>query len=597
LDFIADGLERLSAPSTPVVVVANDKSGSTAKPTTGVRSTTTAMSAPPPTTATTNASASRLNNTDSIGRVLKYIISSANARYSRPGLLPMLVQGFVHAVGGCIFARAYILPHLGFMYQMQNHSGVDAIIILSCVVAPTLELYTNVHESELHYRRYSGGKRRRQLLLWHIVIAVTSDVMNRVQRLVLSLTMLSHGIATATVLLWSHVGRFVPAAASLPILPSPSFSDIVQSLIISYLSVIILLSVTAIQDVLTRWAVCASGMDVDMLMFQTPKSKRDEEFLVEDLIVQSVLMGDGTTVEKVIRPSEIHQPSTMTPFKNLHEDEIHRNELAAASFAQWIEQSSTTSSGKLSVDILRVCILESLGGGGSANCSEHWHSHPFYFGDARHIVAVRRRLDLSAATASPGRQPIVVPIVRALCAFAGGVGDAISQFYREPDKNRKQVGTQDDSTELWKLPPGSLNAMEFSIIAAARLVVMNSVAIDKSGHAIVNTLKRNDQLSLLLPCVLQSAYKLRCGINQYAEARAKANEINLSTYDKSGQGDGLGCYIAAECPDLFLVISACNNSARMAMKTIVELGDRMLEEILLRGKWKGEMQQWLVGLN
>ncbi|KAL7426694.1 hypothetical protein ACHAXH_001032, partial [Discostella pseudostelligera] len=306
LDFLANGLEKLSAPSptTPVVAV-NDKSGNTAKPTTGVQSTTPAMSAPPPTTASTaatDASALRLNNTDSIGRLLKCIISSANARYSRPGLLPMLVQGFLHAVGGCIFARAYILTHLGFMYQMQNHSGVDAIIVLSCAVAPTLELYSNMHVLELHYRRYSsivyesmhdapGSKRRRQFSLWHILIAVTSDVIHRVQRSVLGLTMLSHGIATAAVLLWSHVGRFVPAAASLSILPSPSFSDIVQSLLISYLAVIILVSVVTIQDVLTRWAVCASGMDADVLMSQTPKSKKDEEFLVEDLIVQSVLMG------------------------------------------------------------------------------------------------------------------------------------------------------------------------------------------------------------------------------------------------------------------------------------------------------------------
>lgn len=173
----------------------------------------------------------------------------------------------------------------------------------------------------------------------------------------------------------------------------------------------------------------------------------------------------------------------------------------------------------------------------------------------------------------------------------------MSQFYREPDKTGKPLGRNGALTELWKLPPGSLNAMEFSIIAAARLVVMNSVIIDKSGHTIVNTLKRNDQLSLMLSCVLQSAFKRRCGINQYAEARAQANEINLLTYDKSGQGDGLGCYIAAEYPDLFLVLSACNDSARMAMKTLVELGDRMLEEILLRGKWKGEMRQWLLGLN
>lgn len=590
-------LDRLSAPSTPVVTP-DAKNGNDAKSTNGkngVQSTTPAMSGPPPAKITTN-------NADSIGKLLKGIISSASARYSRPGLLSILVQSLVHAIGGCIFARAYLLPHIGFIYRTELYnSGVDTIIVLSCALASTFELFAQVQDSELHYRRYSsivcrslhiaGGNRRYQFSLLHIFISVARDVLNRVKQSVLGVTILSHGIATTSVLLLSHLGRILPAA-NASILPPPSFSDIMQSLLISYLAGIILVSVMAIQDVLTRWAVCASGMDADVLMFHTPKSERDAEFLVEDLIAQSVLMGDGTTVEKVIRSTDIHLPSSMTPFKTLHEDEIHRNELAAASFVQWIEQSSTKSGVELSVDILRMCILESLGGGGSES-SMRRQSHPFYFGDASHTAAVRRRLDLSAATASPGRQPIVVPIVRALCAFAGGVGDAMSQFYRETDANGKPVAR----LELWTLPPASLDAMEFSIIAAARLVVMNSVNIDESGRAIVNSLKRNDQLSLLLPCVLQSAFKLRCGISQFAEAKAKADEINLSTYDKSGKGDGLGCYIVAECPDLFRVWSACNNSAKMAMRTIVELGDSMLEEILLRRKWKGGMQQWLVGLN
>ncbi len=607
LDFIANWLDRLSAPSTPVVF-ANARSGIDAKiihGKNGMQSTTPVLSAQPSTATATNTSALRLNNADSIKHLFKGIASSASARYSRPGLLTILVQGLMHAVGGCIFARTYILSHTGSNSQMQYNSGVNAIIMLSCVLAPMLELFSIIHESELDYRRFSsfvseslgdtGGSRRRHFSSRHVLVAVTRDVIKRVKRSVLGVTVLSHCIATTAILLWSHIGRLVPAA-SPSILPLPSFSDVVQSLFISYMAVAILVSVMEIQDVLTRWAVCASGMDADVLMFQTPKSKRDEEFLVEDLITQSVLMGDGTTVEMVIRPAEIHQPNTVAPFKNLHEDEILRNELAVASFAKWIEQYSTESAGKLSVDILRICILESLGGGGSAS-SGHQQTHPFYFGDARHIAAVRRRLDLSAATASPGRQPIVVPIVRALCAFAGGVGDAMSQLYREADNKGKPLEKNGSSTEMWKVPPGSLNAVEFSIIAAARLAVMNSITIDKFGRAIVNSLKRNDQISFLLPCVLQSAFKLRCGINQYAGAKAKANEVNLLTYDKSGKSDGLGCYIAAECPDLFIAKSACDNAAKMAMKTIIELGDRMLEEILLRRKWKGDMRQWLVDLN
>lgn len=605
LDFIANGLDRLSAPSTPVVI-ANAKSPTDTKisnENNGRQRTTPVMIAQPFTN--TNTTDARLNNVDGIRDFLNNIISSTSARYNRPGLLSMLVQGLAHAAGGCIFARISILTHASSTCKMQYNSGVNAVIVLSCVLAPILELYSNIHESELHYSRYSsfvcdslldaGSNYRRNFSLWHILVAMATDMVKRVKQSVLGVAMLSHFIATAAIFLWSRVGQFVPAA-SPSMHPSLSFSDIMQSLLISYLATIILVSVMVIQDVLTRWAVCASGMDADVLMFQTSKSKGSEDFLVEDLITQSVLMGDGRTVEMVVSPAEIHQPGTMAPFKTLHEDEIRRNELAATSFAQWIEHSSTKSAEKLSVDILRMCILESLGGGGSTS-SGHEQSHPFYFGGARHVAAIRRRLDLSAATASPGRQPIVVPIVRALCAFAGGVGDAMSRFYRVMDKNGKSTGRNDTSVELWNLPPGSLNAMQFSIVAAARLVVMNSVIIDKSGHVFVNSVKRNDHLSLLLPCVLQSAFKLRCGINKYAEAKAKVNEVNLSTYDKGGENDGLACFIAAECPDLLFALSACNNSARMAMKTIVELGDRMLEEILLRQKWKGDMQQWLDGLH
>ena len=88
-------------------------------------------------------------------------------------------------------------------------------------------------------------------------------------------------------------------------------------------------------------------------------------------------------VDKVVTPPGA-KPSqaNMVPSKNHQEDEISRNEIAAASFSEWIQQSSTTSSGKVSDDILRMSLLESLDRGGSASSTPPRQSHPFYFGHA-----------------------------------------------------------------------------------------------------------------------------------------------------------------------------------------------------------------------
>ena len=293
--------------------------------------------------------------------------------------------------------------------------------------------------------------------------------------------------------------------------------------------------------------------------------------------------GDGSTVEKVIAPTGIHKST------NRQEDEISRNDVATASFAEWIVNQSTTSSGKLGDDILRISLLESLGGGSSSQSNQ---PNPFYFGDRRHSAAVRKRLDLSAATTSPGQQQIVVPVARTLCAFAGGLGDAMSKIYCSVDKNGKPL-QKSRQAELWKLPPGSLNAIEYALVASARLVVMNSVG---AKHGRVDPSKRHSQLSLLLPSVLQSAYKVRRGLFEYARATAIMHEVNLATFAKNDSGsDGLQEFIAAKCKDLPPVLSACNDSAKMVVKTLVEFGE--LEGLLLSRRYPKDMQQFLADLN
>lgn len=618
LDMIADGLDKLSTPSKPMPanIVGNSatllgKDGRMPGSRQGMQSTSTQTAFM---TGRKNRSMESMAllpgsniSTDGFGSVFRnYLLASSHARYSRPGLLSILVQVLINAIGGHVFTRTFILPHVAQFWGNDN-DATAAIIGLSCIFVPVFEFFSSVNESELHFGHYSSvefGGSSREFHLQPVILALAKDVIHRGKRSILSVTVLSPVLATVAIVMWAHLGPLLLNSYGSLVVPiassSLSYSAILQAVVVSYLSVAGIVFTLAIQDLLTRWAVCAPGMDVEVLMFEMAltKPKSGGKFLAEDLITQSILMGDGMTVNNVLSPPGGTQPRQSLAFKNRQEDEIDRNENATTLFAQWIQHSSTSCSGNLSDDILRMCLLESLGGGGSANPAATSQSHPFFFGESRHSAAIRKRLDLSAATASPGRQPIVIPIVRALCAFSGGVGDAMSRVYQETtDKDTRKPFRKNNSAELWKLPPGSLNAVEFAIIGATRLVVMNSVIIDKHGRVAVNASKRHDWLSLLLPCVLQSAYKVRCGIHEYAKATASMYEVDLATYAKSSDmgDDGLGCFIAAKCPELFPILSACNNCARMTTKTLVESGDRSLENVLLRKK--GGMQQWLVGLN
>jgi len=555
--MIVDVLDKLSAPSTAnknntaaVKNTGQQQQQQQQKATTEMKMTTpftlTPVNNKPAVTATQNQqqpiilpSTNNNNNNDGLGRLLKFLVASTTSRYSRPGLLSILVQVVLNAIGGHIFARSFVIPHLGCIINIDDiHDTVAVIIVLSCLLVPVFELFSEVNDSELHYSHYSsvttlGSSSRTQFQLWPVVAALSKDIVHRLRCVYFGVTMVVPVIATVTILTWVHLGSFVMGEDGLFILESPSYTAIMQSLSLSYIAVLLLVTIMNIQDVVTRWAVCAPGVDADILMYQTSattKSKSNETFLAEDLIIQSILMADGMTVDKVIASTKSGSNS-MTPFKNPQEDEISRNEAAMASFAEWIQTSSTKCSGILSDDILRVCLLESFGGGGCSSCA----GSPFYFGNSRHTAAIQKRLSLSSATTSPGQQPIVVPIVRALCAFSGGVGDAMCKVYCQVDKDGKSLKNKKNAAELWKLPPGSLNSVEYAITAAARLVVMNTVMTDKNGVVSVDQSKRHSHLSLLLPCVLQSAYHLLSGVNDYATAIANMYEVNLSTYDKSGK--------------------------------------------------------------
>ena len=227
--------------------------------------------------------------------LLKAVVMSTNARYSRPGLGSILIQVVVNALGGHVFARAFVLPYLGHIPLAETK-----IIILSCLLVPIFDLFTSIPEAELNYQHYSaivGESLVGEFRSWPIVVAIFGDVIHRLRRSMMSLTMLAPLLASTTAWLWTYLGPLVMSFDDSSVLPITfSYWTTVQSLFISYVTVAIIVTILSIQDVLTRWAICAPGTDADVLMFKaraiiTLNDNDGATFLVEDLIIQSVLIG------------------------------------------------------------------------------------------------------------------------------------------------------------------------------------------------------------------------------------------------------------------------------------------------------------------
>jgi hypothetical protein len=158
---------------------------------------------------------------------------------------------------------------------------------------------------------------------------------------------------------------------------------------------------------------------------------------------------------------------------------------------------------------LRLCLLESLGGGGSASpagasfilCTLEIGGTmlPPFVRDwtsllQRHLRVDSRLLSQSFEHSAP--------------SLVESVGDAhvpvLPQGRQRWKAGKAKTTVKQNCGNL--LPPGLLHAAEFAIIAAARLVVMNLVMSDKHGRRVgccefVKEARKAP--SFLLPCVLQ----------------------------------------------------------------------------------------------
>ena len=503
------------------------------------------------------------------GRPQQSTSSFLGGRHLMPPLPLLLAQLIFHAVMASIFANV-----------VQTQFAMGNGIMFACLVSSVLTFVFTIaldgksHEIEYHIEQTPSP--------WNTctVSALFAKSMSKVQG--------GSGSLLALVI-------FLPSVVSVilslvePGVTSSMASRMVVSLPLALSSACISLFVCAylvLVDQIVRHCVAASGLDVDRLLCLVPGNTmvdgKTVPFVAEDLLIQSIIYGcdggdilqcksivDDLSKERLGATCGAYSISSVS--FNYEEEEVRRNDAAMDAIAKAMlpPQPLPASRGRaLEEDVLRIALLESLGGatgGGSSLGSEVCEpSHC--------CVALRKRLlasEEALAKSQSVRQPLCLPLLRALLAASGGFGQALCLIYSN--------GGQSDG---FVVPPGAFCCAEYGLRAAAQMIALN-IRLGSSGKK--GYLPR---VSLMSPALFHSAYRLRLGVLACAQHQRQLAGAPKITND-------LGNFIAlGNCPDIARLLDCCDSSAKLVL-TALEERDREREcQVLVHSNCKA----WLAEL-
>lgn len=265
-----------------------------------------------------------------------------------------------------------------------------------------------------------------------------------------------------------------------------------------------------------------------------------------DVALFSILHSNADLVQKVF------QPLDASGFVKLEAEEKKRNIQSITTMADTLLYNKSAQHGApLEEDMLRVAILESLGGNsrdGTSNAALEGAS-------LRHAKAVEKWMNTTIRVNVKGFQgeAEAIPLLRSLCAYIGGLGQALHTI--SSAKTTAEV-------QEWQIPPGVVSCAEHALNAASRLLVWN---FSHSKAAVADW--RSTHLSMLVPVLFESTFRLESGILEYAHRRSGGKLSSLPMENKLH-------LIKTEAHELLSLFAACSRTSLVILEKLQGLEGR-----------------------
>lgn len=416
--------------------------------------------------------------------------------------------------------------------------------------------------------------------------------------------------------------------------------SLVSTFIVTYVTTFVMCLYTMMIDICTRKFLAVRGLNIFRLVRQSKVSvdERREKVAIDDsdignsneidmenLVVSIILVGfSSEIIDEVTCPRIIEQngelvrpvkkirsskasmswaPSSTLLLSNIdiEGEEVRRNKVMINKVASSILSGVIGSYSALEGDLLKYMLLESLGGDDDKNhvATSINTSRDASTISSRHYKSLMRFLKRSD---QPSGCLEIVSIIRALCAYAGGIGVALTQITLPATKGIQKLtpsgklvplSTSMSSVikkETFSFQPGAVTSGTYAITAATRFILLN----------MKNDKARFNRISLLVPVVLQTSYTLQCGVLDYVQYLFDSTDpiqnppiIGGGDGAVSTRGEDFTYFFTMKYPEMANLVTTCDECATQIMQMMNKIEGGSYE---LSDKVDDFVKEWLRSL-
>jgi hypothetical protein len=319
----------------------------------------------------------------------------------------------------------------------------------------------------------------------------------------------------------------------------------------------------------SRTVLCMPGMNPDRFVEELSEPRESTIYIM----LESILHGSVSVMQSVSEPR--------AGVLCAEDEELKRGDACMRDMANVLlglmDRDPRGSQAGLELDILRISLLESLGGTTTGDAANPELSNT----TRRHIEAIKRWAHpKNTVWAGVARgEPDAALLVRALSAYAGGLGTALQICTLPPTDPRRLALDETSMFTTWSLPPGARACSEWSIRAAARLIVSSFGPTEGSASD-----WRSSSLSMLVPVMIHAAHSLRKGILRFAIASQSKHAVVSDVLDID--------WVAGENKLLRPIVLACDEAALLVVSKLSTGANRANIRVQ-----DDESRQWLEDLS